>query len=256
MWSTWCSVLTRYWMGPWPSTSSRHSTAFVGSCGVSIITGPFDVSTNEGLQPRTRVSVQIRSVTCSMWWVTSGFGARPGDGLLGRGEAAVDPDHLAGDEPRGVRGEEDDGAHEVIGCPDAPHRDPPDDARLERGVAEERRDLRRVDEGRPDGVDTDVVARPLRGPLPGQRLDGPLRGDVRGVPGVDPELGPDGAQVDHGAAGPGRDHGPRGRLRREHRGTHVDLHDPVPRVPRVRLRVEQHLPGAAPDAVDDQVDLP
>src|SRR5262245_52204156 len=108
MWSTWCSVLTRYWTGPWPSTRSRHSTAFVGSCGVSISTGPFDVRTNDGLQPRTLVSVQMRSVTCSMAGASSGA-------LLRRGEPAVDAHHLAGDEPRGVRREEDDRAHQVVG---------------------------------------------------------------------------------------------------------------------------------------------
>src|SRR3954453_1341390 len=119
MWSTWCSVLMRYWIRPCCSTASRISTAFVGSCGVSIMTGPFDVSTNDGLQPRALVSVQIRSVTCSMWATTSGCSIS--GRLLGRGQAAVDPDHLAGDEPRGVRGEEDDGAHEVVGRSDATH---------------------------------------------------------------------------------------------------------------------------------------
>ena len=58
MWSTWCSVLTRYWIGPCCSTASRIATAFVGSCGVSMTTGPFDVSTKIGLQPRTFVSVE------------------------------------------------------------------------------------------------------------------------------------------------------------------------------------------------------
>src|SRR5690242_15543250 len=128
MWSTWCSVFTRYWIGPWPSTRPRHSTAFDGSWGVSIITGPFDVRTKDGLQPRTRVSVQMRSVTCSM--------AGESSGLLGGGEAAVDADHLAGDEPRGVGRQEDDGAHEVVGHAHAPERDPSDDARLERRIAE------------------------------------------------------------------------------------------------------------------------
>src|SRR3954452_11239301 len=115
MWSTWCSVLTRYWMGPWPSTSSRHSTAFVGSCGVSIITGPFDVSTNEGLHPRTLVSVQIRLVTCSM--------AASSRGLLRGREAAVDAEHLPRDEPGRVRREEDHRADEVVRRADAAHRD-------------------------------------------------------------------------------------------------------------------------------------
>src|SRR5262249_34036559 len=153
--------LTRYWIAPWPSTRSRHATAFVGSCGVSIMTGPFDVTTNDGLQPRTRVSVQMRSVTCSI----------AATSLLGGGEAAVDADHLPGDEPRGIRGEEAHGADEGVGHADAPHGDARNDARLERRVPEEHRNLGRVHERRPDRIDTDAVPRPFRGPLPRQRLD-------------------------------------------------------------------------------------
>src|SRR6187401_1979099 len=184
MWSTWCSVLTRYWIGPWPSTTSRHSTAFDGSCGVSIMTGPFDVTTNDGLQPRTRVSVQVRAVTCSM--------ARTSGELLWllrRGEAAVDADHLSGDESGGIRGEEDHGADEVVRLADAAERDPSDDAGLERRIAEEHRDLRGVDERRPDRVDADAVACPLGRPLAGQRFHRALGRDVRRVAGVDAQLG-------------------------------------------------------------------
>ncbi len=68
MWSTWCSVLIRYWIGPIASTIFRIATAFVGSCGVSMTTGPLEVLTKLGLQPRTFVSAKMRSVTCSMAW--------------------------------------------------------------------------------------------------------------------------------------------------------------------------------------------
>jgi hypothetical protein len=45
MWSTWCSVLTTYRIGPCSSASRRIATALVGSCGVSMTTTPADVTT-------------------------------------------------------------------------------------------------------------------------------------------------------------------------------------------------------------------
>ena len=49
MWSTWCSVLIRYWISPNVSTNRRISTARVGSWGVSMTTGPAEVTTKLGL---------------------------------------------------------------------------------------------------------------------------------------------------------------------------------------------------------------
>src|SRR3954452_4066272 len=66
MWSTWCSVLMTYRIGPWDSASSRMATALVGSCGVSTMTTPSSVSTMLGLQPRIVVSVQTLLVTFCM----------------------------------------------------------------------------------------------------------------------------------------------------------------------------------------------
>src|SRR4051794_8093189 len=63
MWSTWCSVLMTYRIGPWDSASSRMATALVGSCGVSTMTTPSSVNTMPGLQPRIVVSVQTLLVT-------------------------------------------------------------------------------------------------------------------------------------------------------------------------------------------------
>src|SRR5262245_35291272 len=104
MWSTWCSVLTRNRIGPFASAWARIATAFVGSCGVSMTTTPSDVVTKLGLQPRSFVVVNTFPVTDSIIDIDwSSF-------LLGRGQAAVDPEHLPGDERRGVGAQEDRGA--------------------------------------------------------------------------------------------------------------------------------------------------
>ena len=70
-----------------------------------------------------------------------------------------------------------------------------------------------------------------------------------------PSVGPHRADVDDDAAVAGRDHRPDRGLGREQRAADVELDDPVPVVARVVLRVEQHLAGAAADAVDDDVEL-
>ena len=90
MWSTWCSVLTRNRIGPCASASARIATAFVGSCGVSMTTTPSDVVTKLGLQPRSFVVVKTFAVTCSIIDIVVGVSS-----LLGRGQAAVDPEDLA-----------------------------------------------------------------------------------------------------------------------------------------------------------------
>src|SRR6266849_1073865 len=64
MWSTWCSVLMTYLMGPRSSASWRILTALLGSCGVSTTTTPAVVTTKLGLQPRSLVEVNTFSVTC------------------------------------------------------------------------------------------------------------------------------------------------------------------------------------------------
>ena len=77
------------------------------------------------------------------------------------GQPAVDAKDLAGHERRGVGAQEDRGPDEVLRLADAAERDAVDDASLEVRVAEQRRDLRGVDEGRLDRVDADAVLRPL-----------------------------------------------------------------------------------------------
>ena len=143
-----------------------------------------------------------------------------------------------------------------LGLADAPERDAVDDAGLERRVAEQARDLGRVDERRPDGVDVDAVLRPLGRPLAGERLDRALGGDVGRVPGVDAQHGPHGAQVHDPPAVAGVDHRPHRGLRRDDHGADVELHDPVPGVAGVRVGLEQDLAGTAADAVDDDVEVP
>src|SRR5450756_2522554 len=134
----------RYRIGPCASASFRISTAFVGSCGVSITTTPSEVVTKLGLEPRSFVFVKTFGVTFSM--------SMSGDlrGLLGGGQAPVDAEDLARDERGGVRAEEDRRAGQVARRADASQRDAADDTGLEGRVVEEHRDLRRVDEGRRD----------------------------------------------------------------------------------------------------------
>src|SRR6476646_10115063 len=160
MWSTWFSVLTRYRMGPCASASARIATALVGSCGVSMTTTPSDVATKLGLQPRSLLVVKTFEVTRSNSRAAvgmSGLLAWSGWVLLRGGQAAVDAEHLPGHERRGIGDEEDRGADQVVRGTHPAERDAVDDAGLEVGVAEERCDLRRVDEGRHDRVDTDPV---------------------------------------------------------------------------------------------------
>src|SRR5215217_995799 len=94
-----------------------------------------------------------------------------------RGPAAVDHEGGAGHQRRGVRGEEDDGAHEVLDLPEPPELDLRQDAAHERLVLQERPRHRRLDEGRADGVDADAV----RPELDRHRLSEAFDGEFRGV---------------------------------------------------------------------------
>ena len=147
-------------------------------------TGPFEVLTKHGLQPRTFVSAKMRSVTCSM-----GVGSLPAGYWV-----AVRPPSTPRTWPvtkaGGIRAEEHDRPGHVVGVADAAERDAGHDAGLEGGVVEQHRHLGRVHEGGADGVDADAVLGPLGRPLAGQRADGALRGHVGGVAGVDAERRP------------------------------------------------------------------
>src|SRR6266852_3289902 len=193
MWSTWCSVLIRYRIGPCDSASLRIATAFVGSWGVSMMTTPSDVVTKLGLQPRSLVSVKTFAVTCS---ITS----------LGRGQAAIDGQDLTGDERRGVRTKQQHRADQVLRLTNSLERDAADEVAFENGVGEQARHLRRVDEGRRDRIDGDVVLRPLCGPLTRQRVDRALGRHVCRIARVDPELAAHRREVEDPPAAAAGDH--------------------------------------------------
>src|SRR3954467_9719841 len=100
MWSTRFSVLMRQRIRPCDSASFRIATALVGSCGVSMTTTPSDVTTKLGLQPRSFVVVKTLAVTRSIIEAAGAVALmRSGSsGLLGRGQAAVDRQDVAGHE--------------------------------------------------------------------------------------------------------------------------------------------------------------
>src|SRR5918996_3740951 len=74
-----------------------------------------------------------------------------------RRPAAVDGEGGAGHQGRGVGGEEDDGAHEVLDRAEAAERDAGERFGAKLGIGEERRGHARADEGRAERVDPDAV---------------------------------------------------------------------------------------------------
>src|SRR6185436_15088837 len=123
-------------------------------------TTPSEVTTKLGLQPRSFVFVNTFGVTCSISMVADGMRDSVvviRGGLLGCGQPAVDPEHLPGHERRGVGDEEDGRPDDVLRLADATEWDPVDDALLELRIAEQHRDLGRVDEGRHDRIHADAV---------------------------------------------------------------------------------------------------
>src|SRR5439155_11607800 len=135
--------------------SARMATARVGSCGVSSWTTPSDVTTKLGLQPRSFVVVKTFGVTRSSSRVATAIG--PGSLLLRGGEPAVDAQDLASHERRRIGAQEDRRTHEILRLADPTERDSAHEVGLEVRVSQQRRDLRRIDEGRHDGVDADPV---------------------------------------------------------------------------------------------------
>src|SRR4249920_3373217 len=99
-------------------------------------TTPPEVTTKLGLQPRSFVVVKTLGVTRSSssvavamsWWPPGGRRgpARRSRSLAG-GEAAVDPEDLAGNERSGIGAEEDGRADDVTSLPDAAQGDAVDD---------------------------------------------------------------------------------------------------------------------------------
>ncbi len=172
-----------------------------------------------------------------------------GQGAHGAGgDAAVDEQGLAGDVAAGFRGEEDDGAVEVVGGAGAAERDAFDERADPGLVFVEDLVLRGFEPSGGEAVDGDAVRAPVVGEAHGELADAAAAGAVGREAGVAKDAG-DGADVDDAAVA-ALDHTAGDGLGDEEAAAQVGVEDEVPVVPG---DVESGLADVAAGIVDEDV---